>query len=134
MSLKKVFNQILKETVSTTKLTLESIDIDKIAINVNKAKKKAEDKLDYLKNKLDADLYNKTNTESPAPKPSDFEIVEKPIEDLDLSTAIKTALHENDITTVNQLRQLTRAELLMLKGIGEKSADDIELALATKTS
>jgi DNA-directed RNA polymerase subunit alpha len=60
----------------------------------------------------------------------DLEMLEKPVDQLEISTRTSNALLENKIKTVKALIRKTKEQLTELEGLGEKGVDEISEALS----
>lgn len=121
MTFKQTYTKLLKVTVEGTKKTLEAINVEKIAKNVNNVKQKAELKLDSYKNILEEKLKEEILAET--------EIKERSVEELNLSNHTLKILLDNNIKYISELKALRDEDLMDIKGVGKKTFEEIKEAL-----
>ncbi len=127
MNFKKTCTNFLKTTIEGTQKTLDLINVNKIAENLETVKKKASDGLENLRTKLDEGLKDEDfKTTNPV---EDVIITEPLIDELNLSENTIKILKENNIETVNELRNMRDEDLLDIKGIGQKTLEEIKESL-----
>lgn len=130
-NLKQTYRKALKATVETTKKTLESIDVDKLAKHVDEGKKKLEIKLGTFQSDLE-ELLKKSQSNSNEKKDNSHyqhDIFERSIDDLNISNSIKEALINAGINNVNELNAMRDEDLLDIKGIDKEALDAIKKSL-----
>lgn len=121
MTFKQTCTKLLKVTVEGTKKTLEAINVEKIAKNVNNVKQKAELKLDTYKTILEEKLKEEILAET--------EIKERSVEELNLSNHTLKILLDNNIKYISELKALRDEDLMDIKGVGKKTFEEIKEAL-----
>jgi len=132
-NLKQTYRKALKATVETTKKTLESIDVDKLAKHVDEGKKKLETKLGTFQSDLE-ELLKKNQNQSNSNEPRDnshyqHDIFERSIDDLNISNSIKESLINAGINTVNELNAMRDEDLLDIRGIDKEALEAIKKSL-----
>lgn len=132
---KDTYRKALKATVETTKKTLESIDVDKLAKHVDEGKKKLETKLGSFQTDLE-ELLKRKNTEKPKQTTDEdnahyqYDIFERSVDDLNVSASIKESLIKAGINTVNEIHAMRDEDLLDIKGIDKEALAEIRKNIA----
>lgn len=132
MSFKKNSTKILKTVVESTQKTLDCINVNKIAENIESVKVKAGNKLEEYKVKLEENLkkFEDPITEVKV-EPVDINEVKEPlVTELNLSVYTVKILHDHNIHTVKDLKAMRDEDLLDIKGLGKKTLEEIKAALA----
>jgi DNA-directed RNA polymerase alpha subunit len=132
MSFKKHSTKFLKNVVEGTQKTLDYINVSKIAENVESVKIKAGNKLEEYKIKLEENLKNFEEPVSEVKvEPVDINTKkESLVTELNISAHTLKILHDHNIMTVNELKALRDEDLLDIKGLGQKTLEEIKAALA----
>lgn len=132
MSFKKNSTKILKTVVESTQKTLDCINVNKIAENIESVKVKAGNKLEEYKVKLEENLkkFEDPITEVKV-EPVDINEVKEPlVTELNISVHTVKILHDHNIHTVKDLKAMRDEDLLDIKGLGKKTLEEIKAALA----